>query len=294
MHWNDRPAFVYRLTNSVTGKQYIGICVSKVQRRWRKHCNSAAANQPRNRNCPALHGAIRKYGEAAFTIETLYEAVNWQEACKVERGLIAQYGTMAPNGYNLTCGGEGLLGRPMSEANKLANSLRMKGNKMSPEQRERISASNRGKKRSPEVVEAMRARSKLLSADPARRAAMSELAKAPERVAISLANVQKAIASNVGRSPDEKTRTKMSAWQVGKKHSAETKAKIGAKAAGRKKTPEQIEEMRQREFTPAHRAKIKAALKDRYFSPEHRARITEGLKRRWARQREEKSSGPLS
>lgn len=244
---DERSAFVYRLTNTVTGKCYIGICASKVQRRWRRHCNSAAANKPRNRNCPALHGAIRKYGEAVFNIETLYQAVNWKEACKVERGLIAQYGTMAPNGYNLTSGGEGLLGLPMSEANKRLNSLRSKGKPMSPETRAKISEAARLKREAkpPRVI----------------------MPKAPRRYTAE-------------------TRAKMSAWQIGKKHSAETKAKIAAKAVGRKKTPEQIEEMRQREFSPAHRAKIKAALKGREFSQEWRARISEGLRRRWARHAE--------
>lgn len=229
----DRAAFVYLLTNTITGKCYIGICASKVQRRWRRHCNSAAANKPRNRNCPALHGAIRKYGEAVFTIETLYEAVNWQEACKVERGLIAQYGTMAPNGYNLTAGGEGNLGCKFSDEERSRRSTAVKGKPLSAEHRAKIGAAHRGVPKSPEHIARMVQGSLKWRSEPENKAMLREKSKSPERAAIARVNMQKAIASNFGRSPGAETRAKMSAWQIGKRHSEETKAKIAAKARAR-------------------------------------------------------------
>lgn len=224
---DDRIAFVYRLTNTVTGKQYIGICASKVQRRWRRHCNSAWANKARNRNCPALHAAIRKYGESVFEIETLYRAVNWLEACRVERGLIAQYGTMAPNGYNLTSGGEGTLGHKMSVAECERRSAAAKGKVLTPQHRAKIGMANKGKKRAPELAAIMRDRMNQW------REAAGKITT-PARQVAALRNLDKARISNIGRHPPEETRAKMGAWQIGKKLSAETKEKIAAKARQRR------------------------------------------------------------
>ena len=54
---------------------------------------------------------MRKYGKAAFSVATVYEAVDLKELLAVEKGLIAQYGTYATaGGYNQTLGGEGVFG----------------------------------------------------------------------------------------------------------------------------------------------------------------------------------------
>lgn len=276
--------FVYRISNSISGKLYIGICNSKVRRRWRRHCNSAAANKPRNRNCPALHAAIRKYGEAAFLVETLYEAVDWRESCMVERGLIAQYGTLAPKGYNLTSGGEGRLGSKVSEEAKRKSSERALGHPLSPVHRKKIGESQLGKTLSPEHVELIRQRSKKNWQDPEfRRRRLATIRSRPKSEVFLDAQKQRWR----GKKHSVETRKKMSAWQVGKKLSEETKRKIAAKATGRKKTAAQIKEMQLREFTPEHREKISTSLKGRAFTPEWRAKISAGLKRRWARAHED-------
>lgn len=287
----DGAAFVYRLTNTVTGKHYIGICASKVQRRWRRHVNSANANKARNRNCPALHGAIRKYGEQVFTVETLYEAVSWLEAQKVERGLIAQYGTMAPNGYNLTCGGEGVLGRKVTDEQRKAMGDRSRGRKHSPESKARMSASLKQREWRPEEKRRLAEMGRKRAHDPALAEERKRLARLPSRVAAANRNIEKAVASNRGRKASVETKQKMSAWQIGKQHSDETKARIGAANKGKKRSLENLERMRNQEFSPEHRAKIKAALKDRHFSPEHKARISEGLRKRWERWREARANG---
>ena len=212
--------FVYRVTNVITGKQYVGICTCKVRRRWRRHVNVAQSGR---HGSPALHAAIRKYGEEAFQVETLYEGVSWREIQAVERGLIAAYGTMAPNGYNLTCGGEGVLGLRITEAQRLAMSQRAKGRKRSPESLAKLSRSLKGRTISPETREIQR------------RQAIARMANPEARKAISLANkgrkhsqetVEKVRAASLGRKHSAATRAKMSAWQIGKIVSPETGKRI--------------------------------------------------------------------
>ncbi len=99
--------FVYKITNNVTGKAYIGITTKSVVSRWKAHQSNAFV---KNVNYYLYH-VMRKYGLEAFSIETLYEASSVKELLAVEKGLIAQYGTYSlANGYNQTLGGEGVFG----------------------------------------------------------------------------------------------------------------------------------------------------------------------------------------
>lgn len=71
----------------------------------------------------ALQKAIRKYGADAFKVQTLVIADNWEYLCDLERKAIDAFGTRSPGGYNLTVGGEGVLGRihtPEAAANMSA------------------------------------------------------------------------------------------------------------------------------------------------------------------------------
>lgn len=99
--------FVYKITNTLNGKVYIGITTKTVDARWRAHLSSAYVKNVDY----YLYNAMRKYGKAAFLIEPIYEATSVKELLAVEKGLIAQYGTYATaNGYNQTLGGEGVFG----------------------------------------------------------------------------------------------------------------------------------------------------------------------------------------
>lgn len=89
--------YIYKITNKVNGKSYIGQTRYTVEFRWRQH-------QHKKDNC-YFHNAIHKYGIENFTIETLEEC----EVSKLdEREIfyIAKYNTFK-EGYNLTIGGDG-------------------------------------------------------------------------------------------------------------------------------------------------------------------------------------------
>ena len=56
---------VYKITNNVTDKCYIGQTVSSIGRRWSQHVYNANSVA---RKCRFLENSIRKYGAENFTI----------------------------------------------------------------------------------------------------------------------------------------------------------------------------------------------------------------------------------
>lgn len=92
---------LYLITNTVNGKQYVGITNGALQNRLNGHFQEV----PRAR--VPLHLAMAKYGREAFRIEQLARASSREELCRLEREEIARRGCLAPAGYNLTPGGDG-------------------------------------------------------------------------------------------------------------------------------------------------------------------------------------------
>ncbi|AUR97704.1 coil containing protein [Vibrio phage 1.244.A._10N.261.54.C3] len=107
---------VYRHTNTVNGKQYVGITKRSMQERWKEHVYSAF----RENSVNAFHCAIRKYGVNAFEHEILYvdDLRDYSVLEKFEREYIVESNCLAPNGYNMTEGGGGTLGFKFSDDQK--------------------------------------------------------------------------------------------------------------------------------------------------------------------------------
>jgi hypothetical protein len=87
----EKAAYVYRITNTLNGMQYIGVTVDP-KKRFRSHCRAVGSSRL------LLKNAILKYGK-----EHSY-------CYKIEPKVIALYNTEKPNGYNLSKGGMGSLG----------------------------------------------------------------------------------------------------------------------------------------------------------------------------------------
>lgn len=96
--------FVYLVTNLINGKRYVGQTSYSLEKRWFLHCN--------RKSCPALRGAINKYGANNFNVEILFSVSTKELAGEFEIEYIKRYNTKAPNGYNLTDGGEGVKSLP--------------------------------------------------------------------------------------------------------------------------------------------------------------------------------------
>lgn len=89
---------VYRFTNKLNNKQYIGL-TKNIKRRFSQH------KRAKSRSVAFCH-AIRKYGFENFTFEVLKENLVLKEAKELEVKLIKEFNTLCPNGYNRTIGGD--------------------------------------------------------------------------------------------------------------------------------------------------------------------------------------------
>ncbi len=118
---NDRPSVIYKITNSVNGKCYIGVTYRGIEKRLDEHWRDARKGQTRH-----LQRAMMKYGRDAFSIEKIADAVNKREAIAIERGTIAAHGTLSPRGYNLSMGGDGGIGmvHTASARKKLSDAMK--------------------------------------------------------------------------------------------------------------------------------------------------------------------------
>ncbi len=102
--------YIYLITNTVNGKQYVGKTERTVTVRWSEHC---ADSQRAPHLAPLLYRAMRKYGTEVFTVATLEDGCqNRQQLDACECFWIAELHT-AEGGYNLTLGGTG--GKPNAE-----------------------------------------------------------------------------------------------------------------------------------------------------------------------------------
>lgn len=103
---------VYKHTNIINNKSYIGITSRKPENRWGKHGENY---RPSKGRYSSFYNAIKKYGWDNFTHEILLEYLSFEEATQKEKELIIFYNSKAPNGYNLTNGGEGTCGYEVSD-----------------------------------------------------------------------------------------------------------------------------------------------------------------------------------
>lgn len=94
---------VYKITNNVTGKSYIGQSVN-IEKRVKEHFWKAFYTSDRSYEC-VVHQAIRKYGKNQFSWEVLEEC-SQEQLDERERYYIASMNTLCPNGYNRAIGGQ--------------------------------------------------------------------------------------------------------------------------------------------------------------------------------------------
>ena len=172
----DKLCSIYRCTNLVNGKVYIGFTVD-LHRRKAVHLSSSKKEDTK------FYRAIRKYGAESFVWEIIYQSYDFDHCLKVmEPYFIQEYDSFSA-GYNSTMGGDGARGqilsedarRKISEGNKVPKPS--SGNRdKSPERLEKLaeirklippvseetknkcSESLKGKPKSKEHIEAMKNR----------------------------------------------------------------------------------------------------------------------------------------
>ena len=218
--------FVYIVTNIFNAKQYVGM-TTNLKKRWHQH-------ESANGSAPALHAAIQKYGKDSFVFTHVCDAFDIDAARDIERMLIIQHNTKAPNGYNLTDGGEGVVGRPMTEQDKevrrKASTAHM--NLLTPTERsDKFGATWKGKKHTPETIEKIRqsniGKNLGKTASEETKAKMSAFHKSRSYQPLSNETKEKISKSLLGRKMPESEKAKHASF-LGRKHTEETKAKISA------------------------------------------------------------------
>jgi hypothetical protein len=229
---------LYRLVFP-NGKAYIGITSRTAARRFAEHCKSAACGRKL-----AVNDAIRKYGAASVTVETLVVA-EWPYLVALEPRAIAAFGTRGRGGYNMTTGGEGVAGLPVSDQTRAKLRAAQTGKKLSDETREKMRAASRARIITDDLREKFRT-------------------------------------ANLGRqkSPESIEKTRLA--HVGKKLSAAQIDQLRARSTGRAKTPAEIEKLRAanvgRTMTADHRMNLSLAAKGRTMSKE-------SIEKQWATRR---------
>lgn len=93
-------AYIYKITNKINGKSYVGKTERTVEERWNEHCNDFTKERCRNR---PLYRAMNKYGVENFYIETIEETSSPEER---ECFWIEHFQSFK-KGYNATIGGDG-------------------------------------------------------------------------------------------------------------------------------------------------------------------------------------------
>lgn len=94
---------IYKITNKINGKSYIGQSID-VERRFLHHKKYRRTGEKNK----SLYRAIKKYGIENFSFEII-DICRKEELDKKETYYIEKYGTFK-NGYNMTKGGESILG----------------------------------------------------------------------------------------------------------------------------------------------------------------------------------------
>lgn len=149
--------YIYMIKNKLNNKCYIGQTIAKdVNTRWKGHIQRINTD-----GCPALYGAIKKYGLEQFEFKII--CICFDEACdELEIYYISKFNSIAPNGYNLESGGNknkifhaetrnkisiALTGKKHNEERKLKNSNSQKGKKKwSNEEKQKMSETRIGRK----------------------------------------------------------------------------------------------------------------------------------------------------
>lgn len=96
--------YIYKITNKITNKHYIGQTTKSVDERWHQHINEA--NNKNSTRDTALYKSMRKYGVDNFYIETIDEVEDDVSLDEREQYWIKFYNSYGqPYGYNETIGG---------------------------------------------------------------------------------------------------------------------------------------------------------------------------------------------
>ena len=147
---------IYKVTNLINGKVYVGKTKHNLMVRKNNHLAYTRYNYYKS----CFHDAIHKYGEDNFKWEIIDSVMFAESLNELEKYYIKKFNSRVPNGYNMTDGGDGILGVPRSQETKdkiskskkgkymgvLASNYGKRGRHPSDEARKKMSLSHSGQK----------------------------------------------------------------------------------------------------------------------------------------------------
>ena len=135
--------YIYKITNEVNSKFYIGKTKKTPVQRFKEHYYLSKKSDTH------FHRAIRKHGIENFKVEIIEKISEQNNLNEKEKYWIEK---LKPN-YNKTIGGEGVVGYTYTKTHKLNMSLAKKGKKNTKTHNLNISLGKIGKKQSSEHVQ---------------------------------------------------------------------------------------------------------------------------------------------
>lgn len=222
---------IYKITNIIDGKIYIGSAVN-ITVRWRNHRNELNRNDHKNEY---LQRAWNKYKEENFKFEIIEEVEKENNLLEREQYWLDYTESFnRDKGYNLTPTAGSMLGYRFSEESK-----------------KKIGKSNKGKKRSEEFKQEVSKRFKGKKFSDTHREKISQSLKQnsywygktmPKEIKAKMSESQKKRtginSSNYGKKFSEETKRKMSEVKKGKKLSEDTKKKMSESHKGKVRSEE--------------------------------------------------------
>lgn len=122
---------IYKITNLVNGKVYVGQTILPVDTRWRAHCAKSSC-----KSGIQISYAIQKYGKDQFDFSVIEVCSSVDELNAREVFWIKELNSISPTGYNLCEGGSN---GKKHEDTKLRISVANKGKALSEEHKKALS-----------------------------------------------------------------------------------------------------------------------------------------------------------
>jgi len=116
-----QSAYIYLVTNTTNGKQYVGFTTQLIQRMQRH------SGYQKDTMDDHFHRAIRKYGWDAFDVDVIFEHDDAEFTLTVMEPYYIQWYNTYENGYNSDLGGRGCLGYKHTNAHRKYMSKKYSG-----------------------------------------------------------------------------------------------------------------------------------------------------------------------
>jgi len=139
---------IYKATNKLNGKNYIGQTTGNLNKRKNRHYRDSLKNIYLSK----FHYALKKYDKKDFDWSILCECKTLEELNEKEKFFIKEFDSFGKNGYNLTNGGENYI---RSEETKMKMSQQRKGRILSENWKKNLSIAGKNKKVSDETKKKM-------------------------------------------------------------------------------------------------------------------------------------------